>query len=103
MSSIDSGAAGCSETTGETLRVLQDLLVAIVKSNRFYQGKLADYVNQPFPLSLDDFSARVPLTTKVELVADQAAYPPYGSNLSCLLTDYTRCHQTSGTTGNPIR
>ena len=103
MSSIDSGAAGCSETAGETLRVLQDLLVAIVKSNRFYQGKLADYVNQPFPLSLDDFSARVPLTTKVELVADQAAYPPYGSNLSCLLTDYTRCHQTSGTTGNPIR
>ncbi len=103
MSSIDSGAAGCSETTGETLRVLQDLLVAIVKSNRFYQGKLADYVNQPFPLSLDDFSARVPLTTKVELIADQAAYPPYGSNLSCLLTDYTRCHQTSGTTGNPIR
>jgi phenylacetate-CoA ligase len=82
---------------------LQDLLVAIVKSNRFYQGKLADYVDQPFPRSLDDFSARVPLTTKVELVADQAAYPPYGSNLSCLLTDYTRCHQTSGTTGNPIR
>ncbi|MSU33290.1 MAG: phenylacetate--CoA ligase family protein [Pedosphaera sp.] len=103
MSSIDLGASGCSETAAEPLRALQDLLGSIVKSNCFYQGKLAEYVDQPLPRSLDDFSARVPLTTKAELVADQAANPPYGSNLSCSLTGYTRCHQTSGTTGNPIR
>jgi phenylacetate-CoA ligase len=52
---------------------------------------------------LEDFQTRFPLTTKAELVADQAAFPPYGSNLTFPVTAYTRCHQTSGTHGAPMR
>ncbi len=51
---------------------------------------------------LGDFTHRFPLTTKAELIQDQLAHPPYGSNLTRPLADYTRCHQTSGSTGMPL-
>ncbi|HEY7539572.1 MAG TPA: phenylacetate--CoA ligase family protein [Methylomirabilota bacterium] len=50
----------------------------------------------------DDFR-RIPLTRKSELVADQAAYPPFGTNLTYPLERYVRVHQTSGTSGAPLR
>jgi phenylacetate-CoA ligase len=50
----------------------------------------------------DDFW-RLPLTTKADLVEDQAAAPPFGSNLTFPLPRYVRVHQTSGTTGVPLR
>ena len=40
---------------------------------------------------------------KDELVADQAAHPPFGTNLTYEPGRYTRFHQTSGTTGPPLR
>ena len=52
--------------------------------------------------SWDDFF-RLPFTTKAELVLDQAAHPPFGTNLTYALPRYVRVHQTSGTTGAPIR
>jgi phenylacetate-CoA ligase len=46
----------------------------------------------------------LPFTTKAELVADQAAHPPYGRHHSEPSQPYTRLHQTSGTsTGKPLR
>ena len=47
---------------------------------------------------------RLPLVTKAELVADQAAQPPFGTNLTFPLDAYTRLHQTSGSSGvAPLR
>jgi len=50
----------------------------------------------------DDFF-RLPFTRKAELVEDQIAHPPFGSNLTYPLERYVRVHQTSGTTGTPLR
>jgi phenylacetate-CoA ligase len=50
----------------------------------------------------DDF-ARLPFTRKADLVEDQAERPPFGSNLTYPIDRYVRVHQTSGTTGAPIR
>jgi phenylacetate-CoA ligase len=47
--------------------------------------------------------ARLPLTTKAELVADQIAHPPFGTDLTYPLERYVRVHQTSGTSGAPLR
>jgi phenylacetate-CoA ligase len=47
--------------------------------------------------------ARLPLTRKREFVDDQAEHPPFGSNLTYPLERYVRVHQTSGTSGAPIR
>ena len=49
----------------------------------------------------NDF-ARLPFTTKSELVDDQAAYPPFGRNLTYPLDRYVRVHRTSGTSGQPL-
>ncbi len=44
------------------------------------------------------------MTTKAELVADQAAEPPFGTNLTYPLERYVKLHQTSGTSGGvPLR
>jgi phenylacetate-CoA ligase len=55
------------------------------------------------PVTLERFQEACPLTTKAELTADQRENPPYGSLLTRPLEAYTRCHQTSGTTGEPLR
>lgn len=52
---------------------------------------------------LEEFRARMPLLDKEELAADQAAAPPYGTNLTYPLERYVRVHQTSSTTGAPLR
>ncbi len=84
------------------LAALRGLLVELRDKNPFYIPRLRD-VSPPMPASLSDFAARFPLTTKAELVADATANPPYGSARSEPLARFTRCHQTSGTTGLPLR
>jgi phenylacetate-CoA ligase len=49
----------------------------------------------------NDF-ARLPFTTKGELIDDQAAHPPFGRNLTYPLDRYVRVHRTSGTSGQPL-
>ncbi len=71
--------------------------------NPFYTKKLED---TQAPLSevqtMDEFRT-LPFTTKTELCTDQANTPPYGTNLSYPLDQYVRLHQTSGSSGNPLR
>ncbi|MGH7324437.1 MAG: phenylacetate--CoA ligase family protein [Candidatus Rokuibacteriota bacterium] len=52
--------------------------------------------------SWDDFH-RLPFTGKTDFVEDQAAEPPFGTNLTYPLERYVRVHQTSGTSGQPLR
>jgi len=47
--------------------------------------------------------ARLPLTTKAELVEDQDRHPPFGTVLTEPIDHYTRYNQTSSTTGRPLR
>lgn len=77
----------------------QRLLPALLVSNRFYGDRLR---GAGVTATRTDLRA-VPFTFKSELVADQAANPPYGTNLTHELVRYTRFNQTSGTTGRPIR
>jgi len=50
-----------------------------------------------------DAFRRLPFTTKQEFVADQAEHPLFGTNLTYPLERYVRIHQTSGTSGTPLR
>ena len=79
------------------------LLEEISPTNRFWQKKMAEAGWDPAKFqSLDDLSS-FPFTTKTELVADQQEHGPYGSNLTYPIEKYSRLHQTSGTTGKPMR
>ena len=81
-----------------TLAKLRAQLGAI-SGNRFQSSRLAGVGEIA---SVEDFTARVPFTTKADLVADHAAHPPYGSNLTFPQARYTRFCQTSGTTAQPL-
>ena len=85
------------------LEQLHRLLDAIVPANRFYTEKFRAAGFDARISSLDDFRARCPFTTKTELATDQRDHLPFGSNFTYPLEHYTRCHQTSGTLGSPIR
>ena len=72
-------------------------LLQEIRDNPFYAEKLRSVSNCE---SLED----LPFTTKQELIDDQLAHPPYGSNLTYPPGRYTRFCQTSGTsTGTPMR
>lgn len=85
------------------LEQLRALLAQVVPGNRFCTRRLAaDGVSAENLASLEDFSARVSFTHKQDLVVDQAAHAPYGSNHTYPLERYTRFCQTSGTTARPL-
>ncbi len=82
---------------------LRALVSAILPANPFYSAKFDEAaiprkISTPYQLTQD-----MPFTTKRELVEDQIANPPYGTNLTYPLERYARCHQTSGTQGTPLR
>ncbi|HLY18537.1 MAG TPA: AMP-binding protein [Bryobacteraceae bacterium] len=76
---------------------MRGLLTAILPDNPFYAAKLRGATPESDLRSL-------PFTLKQELIEDQLAHPPYGSNLTYPLERYTRFCQTSATTsGTPMR
>jgi phenylacetate-CoA ligase len=91
---------GRATLEAEQLAMVRRLLNTIVPANAFYTAKLCDCGEIT---SLEDFTQRVPFTTKTELLEDQKAHPPYGSNLTFPLERYTRFSQTSGTSAAPLR
>ncbi len=82
---------------------LVEMLRTIVPRNRFWTKKFdAADVKVASIKSIADLQ-KLPLTTKQEIVDNQAEAPPYGTNITFPSTRYRRLHQTSGTTGRPVR
>ncbi|WP_339687809.1 phenylacetate--CoA ligase family protein [Gimesia maris] len=85
------------------LQRLQHLVKEVSTTNQFWQKKWsAAGVDVNSIQSLSDLQ-KLPITTKSELVEDHMAHAPYGTNLTYPIENYTRMHQTSGTTGSPMR
>jgi phenylacetate-CoA ligase len=83
---------------------LAPMLARVAETNPFYR-RLWRTAGNSAPPALDDWDAfrRLPFTQKADLVADQSAAPPFGTDLTYPLDRYVRLHQTSGTTGAPLR
>lgn len=83
---------------------LKDLLGQVIPANPFWTKKYAAAGVDLNSIHVWDDIRRLPLTAKSELVEDQLAHPPYGTNLTFPVAEYSRLHQTSGTTtGRPLR
>jgi phenylacetate-CoA ligase len=81
---------------------LKKLLQAISERNRFYTKKYAEAGIATLDVrSFVDFQ-KLPFTLKSELMQAQAEAPPFGTNATFSPHEYTRVHQTSGTTGTPL-
>ncbi len=82
---------------------LQSLIAAVMDGNWFWKKRFeAAGVTADSIQSLDDLR-RLPILFKQDLVDDQLANLPYGTNLTYERSKYVRLHQTSGTTGKPLR
>jgi phenylacetate-CoA ligase len=85
------------------LEKLQDLVREISGLNQFYIRKWNEGgVAARDIRSFSDFQ-KLPFTDKSELVRAQEEAPPFGTNATFPVDAYTRVHQTSGTTGMPLR
>jgi Coenzyme F390 synthetase len=82
------------------LQKLNRLLHFVLNHNEFYKEKLAGL---KLPLQSLEEMKKLPFTMKKELVDDQNNHPPYGKNHSYPLEEYVRYHQTSGTSGKPLK
>ncbi|MCY4402568.1 MAG: phenylacetate--CoA ligase family protein [Candidatus Poribacteria bacterium] len=90
--------------TNEQLHRLREILTPILENNAFYRQKLSEVgiTHSNDIQTISDYQ-KLPFTTKDELSDDQVSSPPYGTNLTFPLEHYTCLHQTSGTTGSPLR
>ncbi len=86
----------------EQARALRSLCQALVPDNRFYTDTLKATGLDLASLTLDDFTARMPLTTRLQWTQDQLDHRPYGTNLTYPLDRYIRFCRTSGSTGHPM-
>jgi phenylacetate-CoA ligase len=89
---------------GHQLERARALVRAALGANPFWTAKwrAAGLASADDLRSWDDLRC-LPLTTKNELVVDQATHPLFGTNLTYPLERYVRVHQTSGTSGTPLR
>jgi len=85
------------------LTKLRSMLQQIYGPNRFYTEKLDAAGIHPESIKTLDDLKRLPLTSKSELVQAQSDALPLGSNATFEESAYSRFHQTSGTTGTPLR
>jgi phenylacetate-CoA ligase len=91
-----------TESPGQ-LESLQQLLAEIAAGEpSFYQGRLIAAGLDEGVETVAEFLAKMPFTTKSELVEDHAARPPYGTNHTYPLRDYSRFCQTSGSRGQAM-
>lgn len=81
---------------------LQLMLTEIQGQNYFYTEKYNKADIRPEDISSLDDLRKLPFTTKSELAADQDR-DGFAANLTYGMHRYIRFHQTSGTTGRPLR
>lgn len=92
-----------AEIESTQLRSLNDLLQRIIPGNSFYTRKMLEASVPREFRSLQEFTQAFPFTTKREIAQDQEQHPLYGRNLTWPIERYSRFHQTSGTSGKPLR
>jgi phenylacetate-CoA ligase len=85
-------------SSSDPLERLKALIAEVTPSNEFQRARL-DGTTTASPEDL----RRIAPVGKDELVRDQLAHPPYGSNLTYSEDRYVHLHQTSGTTGATLR
>src|SRR5205085_9222278 len=98
----DAGLPDRAEIESSQISALRAMLRSLA-DNRFYALKVKQSGIDPESVSLNEFRNRMPFTTKQELVDDQLAHPPFGTDLTYPIDHYTRFSQTSGTSGAPLR
>jgi len=95
--------ASRDETVMLQFKKLVDLLKKVFASNPFYKGKFKQHRVHLKDIRNPDDLQKLPFTIKREFEEDQERNSPFGTNLTEPLENYVQYHQTSGTTGRPLK
>lgn len=79
------------------------MLLAELTTNQFYLEKFRQAGLTMNSIGTSGDLLALPFTTKPELASEQLTHPPYGRLLTYPVSQYRYLHQTSGTTGRPLR
>ncbi|MCP5432441.1 MAG: AMP-binding protein [Alphaproteobacteria bacterium] len=91
-----------AEREARILERLKEVCAYAYARAPFYRRKWDEAGFHPDALrTLEDFEEKVPVVTKADLRASQAAHPPFGDYLCTNERDVFHVHGTSGTTGLP--
>ncbi len=82
---------------------IKSMLEAVYATNPFYKKKFMEKGIVPGEINSLDDMVKLPYTYKGEFQNDQKEHPPYGTNLTEPFQKYVRFHQTTGTTGKPLK
>lgn len=77
---------------------LEKQLEYVLEKSAFYKNKFGSMSAKDAVKSFEE----LPFTYKSEILKDQEAFPPYGSNLCVGVEQLCRIHKTSGTTNKPV-
>jgi phenylacetate-CoA ligase len=83
-------------------RALRSLCRELIPTNAFYTPRLREADLDLETMTLEDFSTRMPFTTRAEWTHDQLDHPPFGTNLTYPVNRYIRFCRTSGSMGRPM-
>ena len=90
---------GGDELASLQRRRIAAMMERVLASNPFYAKKFS---GMAFDAETSNVQS-LPFTTRQEIQQDQQDHPPYGTNLTYPIDRYVRQHQTSGTSGRPLR
>jgi len=82
------------------LKKLRSLLKYVYNNSIYYHEVLKD-IDLDSIDSLEDYSRKIPLTTKAIIREEQSLYPPYGRLIASSIEDVAMVLASSGTTGKP--
>jgi len=78
-------------------------LLGEIAGNQFYAAKFREAGISAQEIKTTDDLCALSFTSKSELVEEQLAHPPFGRLATYPLSRYPYFHQTSGTTGRPLK
>ena len=90
------------EREADRWKSFQNMLIKVGRTNRFQKNHWNEITHSNEIAGFDGFKERCPFTSKEDLVQDRQLNPPYGTNLTFPISEYSKFNQTSGTQGNPM-
>jgi len=90
------------EWSSQRWETFQALLQRVRETNAFQSAHFPTLADCDQWSDFDEFVENCPFTGKNDLALDRQQNPPYGTNLTFPVEEYSCFHQTSGTMGEPM-
>jgi phenylacetate-CoA ligase len=102
MTNLSREGVSAEEWSRQRWEKFQALLQRVRETNAFQIDHFPGLADCEQWSGFDEFAENCPFTEKNDLAQDRQQKPPYGTNLTLPVEEYSYFHQTSGTMGKPM-